>query len=349
VVGNTIRNGVGQPVRLVGFNVSGAEYACIEGFGVFDTPDGSAPSDSMIKAMASWRGATAVRLPLNEQCWLGIAGVSSKYGGAAYRTAVSDVVNRLNAAGLVAILDLHRSAPGSGRSNDQEQMPDRDHSVDFWRSVATTFRSNTSVVFDLFNEPYPYEEADSTRAWACWRDGGCTLRSENTGQPYVAAGMNELIAAVRSTGAKTIVLAGGIYWAEMLTKWHAYQPVDPEKQLAAAFHGYSFNGDCATLSCYDKVLGPVADSVPLVAGEVGPDMRLSSDGIDDSCPSSAVTKTGFSDTLLDWMDRHHAGYTVWSWNPWNDCWSLVTGWSGTPTNIWGQAIKARLAAASWRT
>src|SRR5262249_32288692 len=42
VVGNQIRNGAGQPVRLLGVNRSGTEYACIQGWGIFDGPSDAA-------------------------------------------------------------------------------------------------------------------------------------------------------------------------------------------------------------------------------------------------------------------------------------------------------------------
>src|SRR5690348_2548140 len=38
VAGNRILNSSGQPVRLLGVNRSGAEYACVEGWGFFDGP-----------------------------------------------------------------------------------------------------------------------------------------------------------------------------------------------------------------------------------------------------------------------------------------------------------------------
>src|SRR5207244_3040943 len=149
--------------------------------------------------------------PLNEQCWLGIA-VGTNYGGATYQHAIEDYVAQLNRSGFLVVLDLHRNAPGNAKSLNQEQMPDRDHSIEFWRQVAQRFGSNSSVLFDLFNEPAPFGEADTDRAWACWRDGGCVLKSANGGARYVAAGMNELISAIRSTGARNVVIAGGIYW-----------------------------------------------------------------------------------------------------------------------------------------
>lgn len=344
VDGNRIVDSSGKPVRLLGFNHSGAEYACIQGAGVFDTPDGAAPADSVVQAMRGWRGATAVRVPLNEQCWLGLAAAPPRYAGETYRSAVRTFVATLNRHGLVAILDLHRSAPGDAVPRRQEQLPNRDHSVDFWTSVGSTFAGHGGVVFDLFNEPFPFAENDTTRAWACWRDGGCTLTSANSGRPYVAAGANELIAAVRATGARNVVLVAGIHWGEAMTRWLAYRPTDPLGQIGASFHAYPFNRYCPDRSCYDRDLAPIVARVPLVAGEVGPSLALGADGIDRGCPRSAVRQGGFARSVFDWLDAHGAGYISWSWNPWPDCWALVQGWNGVPTPRWGEEVRSRLAA-----
>lgn len=343
VDGNRLVDQAGRTVRLRGFNHAGGEYTCIEGDGLFDTGNERAPDDAVVAAMRRWHGANAVRVPLNEQCWLGLPAAPAAFAGEKYRAAVRDLVRRLNENGFVAILDLHRSAPGSGVSKEQEPMPDRDHSPEFWRSVAATFRTG-AVVFDLFNEPYPYAETNTERAWRCWRDGGCTQTSANTGEPYVAAGMTELIAAVRSTGSTTVVLAGGIHWAEGMTGWLKYRPEDPAGQLAASFHAYSFNEYCADLRCYDRDLAPIVAQVPLVAGEVGPTLTVGAADVDERCPSSAVRADGWAPLTLDWLDRHGAGWTAWSWNPWGDCWSLVRNWDGEPTPRWGAEVKRRLAA-----
>src|SRR5438270_302068 len=50
VVGNQIVNGSGQPVRLLGVDRSGTEYACIQGWGFFDGPSDAAS----VQAIASW-------------------------------------------------------------------------------------------------------------------------------------------------------------------------------------------------------------------------------------------------------------------------------------------------------
>jgi hypothetical protein len=65
VVGNKFLNASGEVVRLLGFNQSGAEYACIEGTGIFDSANALTVSTREVEAMASWKGANAVRIPLN--------------------------------------------------------------------------------------------------------------------------------------------------------------------------------------------------------------------------------------------------------------------------------------------
>jgi aryl-phospho-beta-D-glucosidase BglC (GH1 family) len=47
------------------------------------------------------------------------------------------------------------TAPGSQKADGQLPMPDQDHSIAFWSSVAQQFKNNSAVIFDLFNEPFP--------------------------------------------------------------------------------------------------------------------------------------------------------------------------------------------------
>jgi endoglucanase len=339
VRGNQLVSQDGGPVRLLGFNHSGTEYACIEGWGIFDAGEGrqAQMSETTVEQMGTWKGANTVRVPLNEQCWLGL-GVAPAHGGATYQAAIHDYVQLLRKHGFVVVLDLHRSAPGQARSLMQEPMPDRDHSLDFWREVATSYKDDTAVVFDVFNEPFPFTDVNSTRAWSCWRDGGCELPSENAQQTYTAAGMNELIATIRSTGARNVIAVGGIHWAETLDRWLEYRPSDPLGNLVASFHAYDRNRHCASARCYDTVLAKVGKAVPLYVGEVGPDT------VDQDCTLESVGHTGFSDQVFDWLDARGSSYTTWSWNVWNDCYSLISSYDGTPTPIWGRDVQERLAA-----
>jgi hypothetical protein len=316
VSGTSLVDASGRRVRLRGVDHSGAEYACAQGWGIFDGPSDSAS----VAAIASWK-ANVVRVPLNEACWLGISGVPAQYGGASYRQAITEYVARLNRAGLAVILDLHWNAPGTTRPLAQVPMPDRDHTPEFWRQVATTFKDNGAVIFDLFNEPYPDSNTDSPEAWRCWRDGG-TCR----GVEYQAAGMQELVTAVRGTGAPNVILLGGVQYAGTLSKWLTYRPTDPLDNVAASWHVYDF-GRCKTRACWDSDAGPIAQQVPLVVGEIG----------DTSGGTTFVT------ALMDWLDTKQASYLAWTWNVWGSPLDLIKSYDGTPT-VYGQTFRTRFGS-----
>src|SRR3989442_14104273 len=91
VAGNHLINGAGQPIRLLGVNRSDTVYPCIQGWGLFDGPSDAASA----AAIASWN-TNAVRLQLNEDCWLNINMGTSPYGGAGYPNPIPDTVNHLH-------------------------------------------------------------------------------------------------------------------------------------------------------------------------------------------------------------------------------------------------------------
>ena len=270
VSGNHFVNGAGATVRLLGVNVPSTEYACDQGWGYSAQPRTPATA----QAIASWH-ANAVRVPLNEDCWLGLNGEPSRgYSAAGYQQAIETWVGDLNAAGLYVVLDLHWSAPGTNNADGQRPMPD-DHSVAFWTSVATTFAANHAVVFDAFNEPYsPAGNGNSTLAvsWSCWLDGGCLVPVANQDDPiddadtYTAVGMQAMVDAIRATGSTQPILLGGLSYANDLSGWLAHEPVDPDHQLAASFHGY-YGEACDTTSCWQSTIASVAVHVPVVTGE----------------------------------------------------------------------------------
>ncbi|HET9719578.1 MAG TPA: cellulase family glycosylhydrolase, partial [Solirubrobacteraceae bacterium] len=250
VSGNRLLTSAGAPLRVAGVNRSGSEYACVQGWGFFDGPTDSAS----IAAMKSW-GINAVRVPLNEDCWLGINGVSSAYSGANYQQAIRTYVNALQAQGLDVILDLHWGAPGTQLATGQEMAPDASHATAFWTSVASQYKGVSGIAYDLFNEPHDV-------SWACWRNG-CT-----TSAGWQATGMQDLIKAVRDAGAEQPVIAEGLNWGGDLSGWLANAPSDPAGQLVAGWHIYNFSG-CNTTSCWDSTVAPVAQKVPVLATEVG--------------------------------------------------------------------------------
>jgi endoglucanase len=329
VSGNKLVNAYGQQVVLHGVDRSGTEFMCVQKGEIFDGPNTMA-SIRVMKNM----GINAVRVPLNEACWNGESYVKKAASGATYRAAVAQYVKRLNANGIVAILDLHwtdglypgaASACMSAQAVCQKPMPDAAHALPFWKSVAQTFKGNDAVIFDLFNEPYP-EQADhtnETEGWQCWLHGG----SDCVGIPYQVAGMQDMVNAVRSTGASNVLMLGGLEWSNDLSQWLKYEPVDPDHNLAASWHSYNFNA-CSTTACWNQQIAPVIAKVPLIAGEIG----------ENDCAGEYINK------LTAWMDSKSASYLAWTWNSDFNCNSgpgLITSYNGHPTKF-GAAYEADL-------
>jgi hypothetical protein len=306
VRGNHLIDGRGHPIRLLGVNRSGTEYQCERGNGFFEGPT-DWPS---IQAMKSWH-INAVRVPLNESCWLGINWIAPSLGGSAYRGAIRAYVEALERAGLYVILDLHWAAPRTYPAAGIIPLPDAEHAPDFWRSVATEYRDDRSVLFDLYNEPRPGV------SWQCW-EWGCEIEDHWVGW-YPAVGMGQLVSVVRSTGARQPLLLGGVQWARDLRGWLTHLPPDPAHALVASNHTYD------SLPCYAScraVLARIADRFPVVTGEIG----------EFDC------RHDYIDPYMRWADRHGVSYLGWTWDSGNK-WtcrggpSLIRNYAGAPTGF----------------
>ncbi|MDQ6816461.1 MAG: glycoside hydrolase family 5 protein [Actinomycetota bacterium] len=306
--------GAGHVVQIRGVNRSGLEYTCIQGYGFFDSPHPYAIDDpAMIAAMKSW-DINAVRVPLNEDCWLGL-NTAPGLGGAPYRSIVRRYVAALHRAGLYVILDLHVAAPGTMRSVNIVRMPDADHAPAFWRSVAATFKNDRELVFDLYNEPHDV-------GWSCWLHG-CQIPANHDFGPAAAcrsAGMQQLVDAVRSTGARQPLMAGGLQWALDLSGWVSHVPRDPVHKLLASEHNYGGLAPCFS-GCRAAILS-THRHYPVVFGELG----------ETDCRHRYV------DAMMRFADAHRIAYLGWTWDAvapgsWS-CRggpSLIRDYRGTPT------------------
>jgi endoglucanase len=370
-------NGTGQAIQLRGVNVSSSEYACAENFG-FDNGD---YTDATAAAIAGW-GANAVRIPLNEDCWLGtnLPG-GDPYGGAAYQREIESFVSDLGAHGIYAILDLHWTAPGNQTALEQQPMPDMNHSPAFWTSVATAFKSNPAVVFDLFNEPYDPtdrrsggdETASDAVTWGCWESGTkpdpvgggapaipCDTQAyDASGKPttrYEIAGMQTLLSAIRSVGATQPIVVGGLDYSNDLGDtsdangsgqgWMQHAPNDPLNQEAASFHNYQGKG-CDNQTCWDSAVKSVAAHVPVVTGEFAEDNYLAG-----GCNPNPGAST-FDDRYMNWADSNGVSYLAWVWlvddppQPGDDTCDrhgLISAYDGTPLAPNGTAVHDHLTA-----
>jgi aryl-phospho-beta-D-glucosidase BglC (GH1 family) len=285
---------------------------------VLSPSDGPSPLDqASITAMKSW-GINAVRIPLNEDCWLGINGVDSSVGGANYQGPIKDAVDLITQTNSMAvILDLHMSAPGTTAAKAQGTMPDADHSVQFWQQVAAAYSSNGQVIFDLFNEPV-MTTGTMDQQFQCLKNGSTAPSSGDCPMvDFAVAGMQQLVNTVRGQGANNLIMIGGIGYASKLNLWTQYMPTDTlsPPNIAASWHVYDDQGGCTTdpattfgtLCDTNQSTGLGAQAVmdagyPIVVGETGY----------YSCNNS--TGATWFPLFLSWCDTHDVSYVTWSWS-----------------------------------
>ena len=325
VVGNHLVNAAGRTIRLLGVDRSGTEYACEQGWGIFDGPSDAAS----VAAMAAWH-INAVRIPLNEGCWLdeytsandpyAQFGNPAPYEGAAYQSAIGTYVALLHTYGISAILDLHALDSPDGLG--VPPMADSTYSPTFWSSVATYFENDPGVIFDVYNEPHSI-------SWSCWKSG-CTVNTSHGS--YQAAGMQQLVDAVRATGANQPIMLGGLGWSSDESSWQSSMPTDPDHSLVVSFHTYDGSG-CNTLSCWSSTVAPLAAEVPVVTGEFG----------------EYDSATTYSNAYMQFADAEGISYLGWTWDAiapggWQcDSPSLITDYDGTPSPE-GAALHTHLLA-----
>jgi hypothetical protein len=346
--GKLVSTADGSTVQLRGVDVSGLEFVAIGNPDWANrNPWGAQTGDTVPnwRAIRAWN-ANVVRLTLNEASWLGYNCVDRNgktinpdpWGNyqATVRQSVADAV----AAGLYVIVDLHWSAPGSLCPVSQDQLPDADHSLKFWISVANTFKSNPAVIFDLFNEPR-VDSHDSATDWRRLRDGGTFSSFVSDSGHYqlrmswLAVGMQSLVDTVRATGATNVLMVAGLSDASNLAEWMSYKPDDPLNRIALSWHAYSGiqprNAAVATAA--------MAAGIPVIIGETG-------DKSSNGTASAPIIKE-----VTAWADQHNASVLAWTWDTWKDSSGnpmtenlLIKDAAGTPTDGEGVAFKAWLAA-----
>jgi hypothetical protein len=125
-------------------------------------------------------------------------------------------------------------------------------------------------------------------------------------------------------------MIAGPQYAGVVDHWLQYKPNDPLDQLAASIHiyGLPLDSPCRLQTCWDGQVAPLAQTTPIVIGELG----------DTDCTSS------FSPPLMTWADTMQISYTAWAWNV-ASCSdpSLITSYDGTPT-AYGVGVRDHLRA-----
>jgi endoglucanase len=330
VVGNKFTDLNGNVLQLQGTSVAGLDISYSPS--MWDGFDNT--SVSIWRQIASAWQMNIIRLPQNEWAWRTNA---KSARGIPYQTLVQAVVANITAAGMYVILDLHWAAPNvyngylsgnnaRGYADGQPGYLDADNSINYWTSMANAFKNNPAVLFELFNEPYADDTGsawDSTRLGLLLNGGSFTLWDQargsnsptNTGLTFNVAGHQQLVTAIRNTGATNVILYSCPSWDNRPSQSLIVKPNDPLNQLAATIH---YSG--GTQSDWTNILNagvPILETEfynPVISGNAG----------------------------YAWLQQNKIGYVMWGANNWgsnSDMSSLITHspWSFNSGN-----------AAAWR-
>ena len=322
VTSNRLETAEGKAVWLQGLCIDSLEWSA----------GGEKITQSVVVATSGWK-ANVIRLPVKEDFWFGRGKWQKKgEGGLAYRRLVDQAVEKAAAGGAYLVLDLHRFG-----------APMREH-ADFWRDAATRYKNHPGVLFDLFNEPHGI-------SWKIWRDGG-DLRGpdnkigdvnpvENNEDQEGAAsiGMQALVDAVRSTGARNVVIAGGTDWSYDLSGViNGFALAERGGNgIMYSHHNYPWKRG------WQKAVVDVALQHPIFIGEVGcpekwEDFKFIKEGeryekLGPGCEWPA--------DMLGMIQKYKLNWTGFSFHP--KCGPMViSDWNYTPTPYWGVYVKEAL-------
>jgi len=373
--GNKFRNERGETVQLRGVSLMGGEYTAINGWRPED-PFGDSVNTFTWKALHDWH-VNSIRITLNETSYLGIKCVTAYTGpaynkpgkvqesdpGHNYRTRLKEIVDRATHERLYVILVLNYSAPNDPQNQvDQvsaqcatefNPLPDRDHSIDFWTQLASEYQTYPNVIFELFDNPYidqwRYFKGTKVDAWTALRDG-ISINSYSPLLPttkkhmWQSVGMQEILNAIRQTGARNTVLQCGLPGVD-LNLWLVYKAADPIKQTAAAWHVFPSKNSKWGDECYphpswcdDRAYSFVntilSQGYPVVVTQFA---DRSADG---------TVGAPFASSLLPKLDDMGVSYVAWQFKPDNEKFAtLIRDRTGTPTDGYGKYVKAHYACA----
>lgn len=307
VAGNRLVTTDGKTVRLQGVNVPSLEWSAA----------GEQVLRSTKVAIQEWK-ANAIRLPVHNGFWFGM-GKGGKGGNdaEAYRKVVDEVIKLAAGQGAYVILDLHLYGGP------------KQEAVDFWKDAAARYANHPAVLFDLYNEPHSIP-------WDLWQNGGLfETKDKKTGEVKWVdiVGMQKLVDTVRETGAKNLIIAGGLAHAFDLSgilEGHALK--DPGGNgILYATHFYNWHKG------WQERFLKVAEKYPVLVGEFGADVKKMSfvPAKNQEDPYTWVPDA------IGMIQKYELNYTGFSLHP-KATPVLIKNWDYEPTPFWGVFLKDAL-------
>ncbi len=319
VVGHELHTPAGGAVWLQGVAIPSLEW--------------SAGGENILKsidmALGEWK-ANCVRLCVREHFWVG-KGPYQNDGGMRYRQLVEDAVNACGAKGAYLVLDLH-----------DYRAPQEKH-AEFWKDMAKRFQNHPAVIFELLNEPHDI-------SWEVWQKGGpvydqktsTDVAAENKQAlvKFQSIGMQKLVDVIRETGAKNLIIAGGLDWGYDLggiLEGHALEDRGGNG-IVYSSHVYPWKSD------WQGKFLRIAAKHPVFIGEVGADTQR----MDFLPPERQEDPATWVPDMLGVIQKHRLHWTAWCFHP-KATPRVLLDWDYTPTPFWGAHVKAALGGKVYET
>ncbi len=330
VAGTKIVNSKNEPVRLRGVNAASLEW----------TSNGEGHIvESVRVAIDDWH-VNHIRLPMSQDRWFGKAREQNDEGKA-YRALVDQVVQLCASKGVYIMLDLHWSDVGEwGQNIGQHSMPD-ENSLAFWKDLAPVYANHPAVIYDLYNEPHNV-------TWDIWLNGGEVTdrpnRRSQTPKTFKAVGMQQLLDAVRTTGARNLIVAGGLDWAyDFSGILEGRQLKDPTGN-GVLYPNHCYNNKNQAVETWIANMEKAAAKLPVIISEFGGAYYKPGEEPPKSRYGSGGTRRDSGDWLmrvLQAIEDHQWSYTAWDFHP-SASPTLISGWDYTPTPGFGVYVKQML-------
>jgi len=314
VKGNRLVDPQGREVWLQGVTIDSLEW--------------SARGENILKstqvAAEEW-GANVIRLPIKESYWF------DEKSGENYRKIVDDMITYAANRGVYTVLDLHRYRAA------------RKEYVVFWKDAAERYKNHPAVLFDLLNEPHG-------TSWEVWRNGGFVKEKKkkadedaflteeekkHNARGFMSVGMQGLVDAVRETGARNIVVVGGLDWAYDLTgilDGYAIKEHPEGNGVMYSTHVYPWKSN------WEEKFLEAAKKHPILVGEVGADAKKM-----EWMPAEHQEDwQTWVPRMLHTIQEHRLNWTAFSFHPTASP-RMLLDWLYTPTPFWGKFVKQAFA------
>jgi uncharacterized protein (TIGR03437 family) len=297
VSNNLILDATGQPILLRGVGMPGLNLANPDDVARQTVAAMNAHTFTVLRER--WN-SNCIRLPVASRIW--------QRDGQAYLDQVAAIVKQANDAGLLVVLAEYEDA-ASGAA-DATGLPSLDVMA-FWQAWAAFFKDTPMLIFDVFNEPLAANipgHVDSKRQtsdWQFWLHGGTT-----SGGARVAS-MQDLVDAIRSTGAQQLIAVPALH--DTLD----FQGITPDLLIqdnGIIYEVHPFYDHALTDEQRDANFGKLAGAYPVYAGAWG----MPFDSNQAACtaiPPNVLTAGSILFQTLSYFDFRHISWTAATFSP----------------------------------